>query len=216
MWNCFTTVFLHSISIMFGWILYIEIKCRYFHWIFITYSTSRAYETLFFLSKSQLKCRTFHVPNLKKEFSSLTLGPAHEKFDVWPRLKTSLLFASFCNLHIRNDTNVTFSPWLIAFLTLYIYILTAFSLIVLLYVYAIYYRVLFFMSLSVESSFYIFCFRYFSCFDQLVKNSFWLFWRVSEATYSRQAHVGENCKTSKARSMVDSVIIWGINVLESI
>ncbi|CAB4006131.1 pancreatic triacylglycerol lipase, partial [Paramuricea clavata] len=37
---------------------------------------------------------------------------------------------------------------------------------------------------------------YISCFDQLVKNSFWLFWRVSKAIYKREAYLGEDCGTT--------------------
>ena len=54
-------------------------------------------------SKATVKRRTFHVPNLmqmkwNKEISSLTLGSAHEKFDIWPWPKLRNFYAK--NLRI--------------------------------------------------------------------------------------------------------------------
>ncbi|XP_028403774.1 pancreatic lipase-related protein 2-like [Dendronephthya gigantea] len=37
---------------------------------------------------------------------------------------------------------------------------------------------------------------YVSCFDQLIRNSFWVFWSFSKATYKRKAYVGEECGTT--------------------
>ena len=37
---------------------------------------------------------------------------------------------------------------------------------------------------------------YTSCFDQLVKNSFWFFWNLSASTYKRKAYIGEECEAT--------------------
>ncbi len=57
---------------------------NYFTRLYIDYSLKRG---LKYLIEARFRRRTFHVPNLmqmssNKELRSLTLGSAHEKFDV--------------------------------------------------------------------------------------------------------------------------------------
>jgi hypothetical protein len=57
-------------------------------------------------TKARVKRRTFHAPNLmymewNKELS-LTLGSAHEKFDVWPWPKIVLINNYYCSYLIKN------------------------------------------------------------------------------------------------------------------